>query len=64
MGTYYEYSYVMEELPEIIAGIASGFPVTLLNIAGYVLTGLALYTLAQRRGIRQGWLAWVPVLNC
>lgn len=68
MGTYYEFSYVMEELPEIAAGIASGiasgFPVTVLNIASYVLTGLALYTLAQRRGIRQGWLAWVPIFNC
>ena len=68
MGTYYPFSYMTERLPQIAAGIASGlasgFPMALLNIAGYVLTGLALYTLAQRRGIRNGWLAWIPVLNC
>ena len=68
MGTYYQFSYMTERLPQIAAGIASGiasgFPMALLNIAGYVLTGLALYTLAQRRGIRNGWLAWIPVLNC
>ena len=68
MGSYYSFSYMAEDLPEIVAGIASGiasgFPITLLNIAGYILTGLALYTLAQRRGIRNGWLAWIPVINC
>ena len=63
MGTYYEFSYIAEELPQIIAGIVSGFPMTLLQLAGYVLTGLALYGIAQRRGIRSGWMAWVPVLN-
>ena len=34
-----------------------------LNIAGYVLTALAFYAMARKRGIRQGWLAWVPVAN-
>lgn len=39
-------------------------PFTLLNIAGYVLTALALYTISQRRGIHKPWLAWIPVVNC
>ena len=33
----------------------------LLSIAGYVLTALALYTIARRRGLRNPWLAWIPV---
>ena len=33
------------------------------GIALYVLQALGLYTLAQRRGIRKSWMAWVPVLN-
>lgn len=38
-------------------------PTTLLGIAGYVLTALALSSIAQRRGIRNPWLAWIPVAN-
>ncbi len=33
------------------------------GIGLYVLQSLGLYTLAQRRGIRKAWMAWVPVLN-
>ena len=40
-----------------------GMP-TLLGIAAYVLTALALYTVANRRGLRKPWLAWIPVVNC
>ena len=39
-----------------------GMP-TLLAIASYVLTALALYTIARRRGLRNPWLAWIPVAN-
>jgi len=60
----YSYSYVLEDGLNVLVGLISGFPVTILNIATYVLTSLALYTLAQRRGIRHGWLAWIPVVNC
>ena len=35
----------------------------LLSIAGYVLTALALYTIARRRGLRNPWLAWIPVAD-
>ena len=36
----------------------------LLSIAGYVLTALALYTIARRRGLKNPWLAWIPVADC
>jgi len=42
----------------------SGIPSSLLSVAAYVLTALALYTLAQRRGLNRPWLAWIPVVNC
>lgn len=60
----YSYSYVLEDGLNILVGLISGLPATIMNIATYVLAGLALYTLAQRRGIRHSWLAWVPVVNC
>ena len=34
-----------------------------IGILAYVFTALALYTIAQRRGIKNPWMAWVPVLN-
>lgn len=45
---------------------ASGFVSfgsNVLNIACYVLTAIALYAMAKRRGIQRPWLAWVPVVN-
>ena len=36
---------------------------TLVSLAVYVFTALGLYTLAQRRGLRHPWLAWIPVAN-
>lgn len=40
-----------------------GMPM-LLSIASYVLTALALYTIARRRGLKKPWLAWIPVADC
>jgi len=34
-----------------------------IGIASYVLSSLGLYTIADRRGIRNAWLAWVPIGN-
>ena len=49
-----------------LAGAVSG-AVTLtgpvLSLIFFVFNALALYTLAERRGIRHSWLAWVPVVN-
>ena len=46
-----------------LLGIANLFG-GLLGLASYILTALALYTIAQRRGIHKPWLAWIPVANC
>ena len=46
--------------------VKSGFLDTVysvFSIVTYVLTALALYTIANRRGIRKPWLAWIPVAN-
>ena len=61
---HFEYSYVLEEGLNVLAALISGLPATLWTIGSYVLTALALYTLAKRRGIRHGWLAWIPVASC
>ena len=55
--------YTEEILFGVLTGLASSVPSLLFGIAGYVLTALALQTLAQRRGLNKPWLAWVPVLN-
>jgi len=66
MSYYYESEPYLEELLEYGWGaslLTNSFS-SLLGIASYVLTALALYTLAQRRGIKKAWLSWVPVINC
>ena len=35
----------------------------LISLASYVLYALGLYTIAKRRGIRNAWLAWIPVVS-
>lgn len=57
------YIYPEKSFAALLA-LISGIPSGLFSIAMYVLTALSLYTIAQRRGIRKAWLAWVPVLNC
>lgn len=57
------YFYPEKSFAALLA-LISGIPSGLFSIAMYVLTALSLYTIAQRRGIRKAWLAWVPVLNC
>lgn len=39
-----------------------GMPM-LLSIVSYVLTALALYIIARRRGLKNPWLAWIPVAD-
>lgn len=62
----YEYSYMMEELlgTGVLSALLSGIPSGLFGLATYILTSLALYTAAQRRGLNRPWLAWIPVVNC
>ena len=57
-------AYMMEDvLMVLLPMLSSALPSSLLGIASYVLSALALYTLAERRGIQKAWLSWVPVLN-
>ena len=62
----YEHFYVMEELlgTGVLSVLLSGIPSGIFGIAAYILTSIALYTSAQRRGLNHPWLAWVPVVNC
>ena len=60
----YNYSYEVEEFLDIgLPMLFSGIPSFLLAIAAYVLTALAFYTVAQRRGLKHPWLAWIPVAD-
>ena len=66
MSYYHEFEPCFEEFMEYGLGaslLSNGFS-SLLGIASYVLTALALYTMSQRRGIKNAWLSWVPVVNC
>lgn len=59
----YDYSYAMEEGLGILSSLISGIPSLVLTVASYVLTALALYAVAKRRGISKPWLAWIPVAD-
>ena len=56
--------FMEEELLMLIPGLLSSIPTGIFSIATYVLTSLALYAIASRRGLRKSWLAWIPVINC
>lgn len=61
------YEYAAEGIEAVVGVLASVFGSSMLSgglvIAAYVLTALSLYTIAQRRGIKHAWMAWVPVLD-
>ena len=57
----YEQMYMMEDALESVVSVSSFG--TMVTVASYVFTALALYTIAQRREIKKAWLAWVPLLN-
>ena len=57
----YEDLYMLEEMMAgmtIVSNLSS-----LLSLAAYVFSSLAVYTIAQRRGINHAWMAWVPLVN-
>lgn len=61
----YSYSYAYTDgIEEVLAvnGVSAAFS-GVINLAVFVFTALALYSLAKNRGIRNPWLAWVPVAN-
>ena len=57
----YAYDY-LEDGMWLLMRTMFGMP-TLMGIAAYVLTALALYTVAKRRGLKNPWLAWIPVAD-
>ncbi|MGN0977815.1 MAG: hypothetical protein ACI4PH_07150 [Faecousia sp.] len=59
-------SFIFDEelLMGVATGLMTGIPSALFGIAAYVLTALALYSIACRRGLNKPWLAWIPVVNC
>ena len=65
MTEMYELERFLEEYMEygLGVGLLSNSFSFLFGVAMYVLTSLGLYTLAKRRGIKNAWLSWVPVLN-
>ena len=46
-----------------IISLISAIPGLLFSVAVYIATSYALYTIANRRGIKNPWLAWIPVGN-
>ena len=63
MDYHYQATYALEEGLALLPGLLSMIPSGAIQIAAYVLSALALYTMAKRRGINHAWLSWVPVLN-
>lgn len=56
--------FITEFFSELESGIASlNFTTSGLGVLVYILQALALYTIAQRRGIKKPWLAWIPLVN-
>ena len=52
-----------EWIAAIVSLLAVAFIPLAIGIAAYVLQSLGLYTIANRRGISNPWLAWLPVGN-
>lgn len=65
MGYQYEMEATVEEAINGFAAMTSSLSgiSSILSLAAYVFTALALYTIANRRGIRKAWLAWIPVVD-
>ena len=61
----YSYAYEIGEMIELglLPVLFSSVPSMAFGIAVYVLTALAFYTVADRRGLKNPWLAWIPVAN-
>ena len=69
----YQYEFEMDIIPEATGFSALGvflvlyllimFFTTAFSLVCYVLQSYGLYTIANRRGIRNSWLAWVPIGN-
>ena len=54
----FDFSYALGGMAETVQAIPMA-----MSVLTYVLTSLACYAMAQRRGIHHAWLSWVPVLQ-
>ena len=66
IGGMHMYRNSIPELGESLGallGLTWSTVPSLVSLAVYVFTALGLYTLAQRRGLRNPWLAWIPVAD-
>lgn len=60
----FQYSYELENaLSNLLVFGGSLVPRGIWSIAAYVLSSLGIYTIAKRRGIRNPWMAWIPVVD-
>lgn len=57
--------YVNEEIVSIVAALVAVvlICVLMIRLALFVFRAVSLYRIARRRGIRNAWLAWVPVCS-
>ena len=62
-GMYLMETGFSEVVGSLVSMALSSFMSFGMSILAYVFTALSLYTIAQRRGIKNPWMAWVPVLN-
>ncbi len=46
-----------------ILSLFSAVPGMLIGLAAYIATAIGLYAIAKRRGIKNAWLAWIPIGN-
>lgn len=70
---YYDYYYDYSPIDAVagaggVAGVLVGVLVIYLltfglSLAMYILQSLGMYTIANRRGIKHPWMAWLPVTN-
>lgn len=60
--SFYSFGSGEEAMVAAIASLMS-IPSSMLQIAVYVFSSLALYTIAKRRQIAYPWLSWIPVAN-
>lgn len=64
-----EYEWLFEGLDEEILLMVLGIlgivalVISAVAIVGYVLQSVGLYTIAKNRGIKNPWLAWLPIGN-
>ena len=58
-----DFFYYGDILLTTLLSLLTALPSMLLGIASWVLSAVAIYVIARRRGLTKPWLAWVPVVN-